>query len=111
MASSVEWLFAKARRAVEQGTPNDYDKDGQTLLHKAASQGDVETLEYLLENCTLHSVADARVVQPLHCAARCGWVEAILALLAAGASVHGRSADLLRLPGWKMTQEYGRIQH
>jgi ankyrin repeat protein len=68
-------------------------ESGETLLHQAASQGDLESVELLLAHGASASARDAQGFSPLHRAVQQGRIKVVERLVAAGADVQAATSD------------------
>jgi ankyrin repeat protein len=63
------------------------------LLHRAAAQGDLESVELLLAHAASASVRDSQGFSPLHRAVQQGRIKVVERLIAAGAGVRAATSD------------------
>ncbi|WP_265032766.1 ankyrin repeat domain-containing protein [Wolbachia endosymbiont (group A) of Sicus ferrugineus] len=77
-----------AELLIKNGSNIDFqDEDGDTLLHNAAHNGNIEEIEFLTENSANTDIKNAQGVTPLHRAAIRFQVDTIKLLAAKGAKI------------------------
>lgn len=81
-ANDVAWLEATIIRYRNKGTSFEKDtRNGKTLLHEAASQGQLEIVTYLLEKNYNPNAKDSNGITALHNAVAYGYVDVVKHLL------------------------------
>ena len=99
VAPSPDKTTMAARREVAEiliargGDVNARTDRGETLLHRAASEGDLAAINLLISHGALLAARDESGFTPLHCAARAGRFDVTARLLALGADGRAAAAD------------------
>jgi len=85
-------------RNTENGGLTVKDEFGNTLLHYAAANGQIEVVKFLVENGLDVNVKNKYGLTPLHMASECGFVDVAKYLVSKGADVNSKGLQIDVLP-------------